>query len=36
MFNNTFIKGYFIVNNMHEAEVGSNSIEAMTRGGYWS
>lgn len=23
-------------NSPHEAEVGSNSIEAMTRGGYWS
>lgn len=23
-------------NSPHEAEVGSNSIEVMTRGGYWS
>ena len=66
MFDSTFIKGYFVVNNMHaansiihfvrdcpcsycggihcnvqrnsphEAEGGSNSIEAMTHGGYWS
>lgn len=66
MFDNTFIKGYYIVNKMHaansvihfvrncpcgycscmyrnvqrnsphEVEDGSNSIEAMTRDGYWS